>query len=177
MRQLSLYFLNMIPVVLAVCVGFFAVAGTAHGVPATGADTPIHIEADRMESDPGRDCLLFSGHVHAKQADLVIDGEEMTVFYAGEEKGKKNAADRQIRKIVATGNVKITKAAWVATGDAMEYVAAEGSVLLTGDAKVWQGDNLVEGQRIAVDLEEGKTVVERGDAARVKAFIYPEKAE
>jgi len=39
---------------------------------------------------------------------------------------------------------------------------------------VWQGKNLVKGDRITLDFKENKSTVERGKDKRVEATIYPE---
>ena len=45
----------------------------------------------------------------------------------------------------------------------------------TGNAKAWQGKNMVAGETIILYLDEGKSVVERSkeEGERVKALIYP----
>jgi lipopolysaccharide export system protein LptA len=147
--------------------------------------SPILIEADRMESVQEKNAVMFSGHVEAKQDDLFIQADEMTVEYmksqpdrqAGDA-GKKadDSIPQQIRKLIAKGNVKVVQKDWVAVGDTMDFVASERKVILTGNAKAWQGKNMVAGDTIILFLDEGKSVVERSkkDGERVKAFIYPE---
>ena len=43
--------------------------------------SPIRIEADRMESVQEKNIVTFSGHVEAKQDDLIIHADQMTVNY------------------------------------------------------------------------------------------------
>jgi lipopolysaccharide transport protein LptA len=43
--------------------------------------SPIQIEADRMESVQEKNVITFSGHVEAKQDDLIIHADQMTVNY------------------------------------------------------------------------------------------------
>jgi len=142
---------------------------------------PIHIEADRMESDRKTEAVLFVGNVEARQGNLLIQAERMTVYYqkapAGETARPEAESSRAIDKLLATGKVKIVRENWVATGDQLEYLSGERKIVLTGDTKVWQDNNLVTGDRIVLYLDEGKSVVEKddsGDGGRVKAFFYPE---
>lgn len=152
---------------------------------------PIYIEADRMESDQQQDVVVFSGRVQAKQDDVVIHADEMTVHYstakaddaaekeategagAGNKEGG-NAIARNINTILARGHVKIVKGDWYATGDTMRYFADERKVQLTGNAKAWQDQNTITGEQIIMYLDEGRSVVERSgpQGQRVKAFIY-----
>jgi lipopolysaccharide export system protein LptA len=140
---------------------------------------PIHVEADRMESDQLNAAVLFVGNVEARQGDMLITAERMTVHY-----GKNDAAadgpdreNKSIESLVAEGKVKITRQDWVASGDWLEFKSDERKVVLTGNTRVWQDNNLVTGDRVVLYLDEGKSVVEKGDrqdGERVKAFFYPE---
>lgn len=139
--------------------------------------TPIQIEADRMESRRQRNTVLFSGNVVAKQADLTIHADQMTVDYKpSSESEAAGDVTRKIKKLFAKGNVKIIKEGWISTGDTMEYNTEEGKVLVRGNARVWQDRNMVSGESIILYLDEGRSVVERGagKGERVKAYIYPD---
>lgn len=142
--------------------------------------SPIQIEADRMESVQEESIIRFSGHVEAKQDDLIIHADQMTVNYVKPPTGSQAAAtggsgQQKINKIIAAGNVKIVQNDWVAVGNSMDYIADERKVILTGNAKAWQGKNMVAGETIILYLDEGKSVVERSkeEGERVKALIYP----
>jgi lipopolysaccharide export system protein LptA len=141
---------------------------------------PIHIEADRMESYDNKNEVLFFGRVEARQGETVIHADRMTVTYrpAAKEGGAEvaGAKSQRIDKVFATGDVRVTKEEWVATGRTLDYLVRERKAILTGDAKAWQDNNLVTGNRIVLYLDEGKTVVERNgqEGERVKAFIYPD---
>lgn len=140
------------------------------------ANTPIHVEADRMESIQKDNAVLFTGNVEAKQGELVINSDRMTVYYPdSKEKRKSGEQSQKIKKLVAAGNVEIQNEGWIATGDNVEYFESERKALLTGNTKVWQDNNMVTGERIWLYLDEGKSIVERGskNGERVKAFFYP----
>jgi lipopolysaccharide export system protein LptA len=143
---------------------------------------PILIEADRMETSQEKSVVVFSGHVRANQSDLIINAEAMTVHYTGTEVQPNSTTDvpaedlsRQIDKITARDNVKIVQGDWVATGDTMDFNADKRIVILSGNAKAWQDQNMVSGEKIILYLNEGRSVVERStvEGERVKAFIYP----
>ena len=164
---------------------FAASFGSVRTVSASSVDyspgrVPIHIEADRMESDHQREAVLFAGNVEASQGDLLIRADEMTVFYAKPKEANGSGADKSIDNLHATGNVKIVKKDWAATGDVVEYKADERKVVLTGNTKVYQDNNTVSGDRVVLFLDESKSVVEKqgtDEGGRVKAFFYPEKEQ
>jgi len=140
---------------------------------------PIHIEADRMESDQKSETVLFNGNVEARQGELLIRADSMTVYYLKNGSGAETdkAAVKTIDKLTASGNVEIVREGWIAKGDQVDFNARSQEVVLTGNTKVWQGNNMVSGDRIVLYLNEGKSVVEKqgqGEEGRVKAFFYPE---
>jgi len=144
---------------------------------------PIRIEADRMESSQEKNVIVFSGNVHANQADLIINADTMTVrYHSGNTDQPDDTTDvpagglsRQIDTITAKGNVKVVRGDWIAHGDSMDFKSDERIVILSGNAKAWQDQNMVSGEKIILYLDEGKSVVERStkEGERVKAFIYP----
>lgn len=159
---------------------------------------PVQIEADQMISSQKDNSVFFSGKVEAKQEGLTIHSDEMRVHYTsspdtgkqlikGEKKedAKPSAPDKAatgspldggIERLVANGHVEITKEGWVATGNQAEYFSKERKVVLTGNTKVWQNNNLVTGDTFIIYLDEGKSIVERNSkkGERVKAFFYPD---
>ena len=145
--------------------------------PASGNKPPIHIEADRMVSMKTDNAVLFTGNVDAKQGQMTIRAAEMTVYYlSAEEKAKlPQSEERSLKKLFASGNVEIQNEGMTGTGDKMEYYEAERKMILIGNSKVWQDNNLVTGHTVVVFLDQGKSIVERGEkkGERVKAFFYP----
>ncbi|MDH3328987.1 MAG: lipopolysaccharide transport periplasmic protein LptA [Desulfobulbaceae bacterium] len=149
---------------------------------------PIHIEADRMVSQEQDKSVIFIGNVDAKQGELVIRSDEMTVYYVEEENGSGNKNNSQVKKLICKGNVEISQGDWIGTGQRMDYYAQDRKVILSGDAKGWQGQNMVSGKTITYYLDEGRSVVEGpttadaksgdkkvdGKTGRVKAVIHPD---
>lgn len=142
------------------------------------SEEPINVEADQMVSKQNENAVIFSGNVDAKQGMLHIHADQMTIYHQGESASakKEQNGSQKIEKLYADGNVKIVQGELVATGSHMEFFAEERKVLLKGDAKVWQENNLVTGETVMLDLNTGTTVVEpnKKSGGRVKAFFYPE---
>jgi lipopolysaccharide export system protein LptA len=140
-----------------------------------------------MESSQGKNIIVFSGNVHANQDDLIINADTMTVRYqTGNTAQPDDTTDvpaeglsQQIDTITANGNVKIVRGDWIANGDSMDFNADKRIVILSGNARAWQDQNMVSGEKIILYLSEGKSVVERSTrkGERVKAFIYPASQE
>ncbi len=137
--------------------------------------TPVQVEADQMIANQKDNSVFFSGKVEAKQEDLTIHSDEMTVYYTSDAEEAKSGDSRDIKRLLAKGHVEITKQDWVGTGDQAEYFSQERKVVLTGNTKVWQNNNVVTGETFVLYLDDGRSVVEKGQKAgeRVKAFFYP----
>ena len=127
---------------------------------------PLTVDADRMERLGKESLVIFTGNVVARQNNSVQYADRMEVYLA--EKG-----DRVLRT-VSTGGVRIiTRDCRTATAVRAEYLDLEQRVVLIGNARVWQNDNVVSGDTITIDLSEDRSVVQGGKQERVKAVFYP----
>ncbi len=127
-------------------------------------DAPIHVESNRMTSTEKSNSVVFTGEVDAKQGDVRIRTDEMTVFYtaADDTKAKKDdkkKTSQQVEKLLCNGNVEITRGEWLGTAKKMVYLSKERQVILTDNAKAWQGQNMVSGDKIIYYLDEGRSEV------------------
>lgn len=126
------------------------------------AESPIYIEADHMASTEKNNAVLFTGDVDAKQGDLRIRSDKMTVHYTEQEKEnneKPVKSAQQIEKLVCEGNVEITRGDWLGTSEKMIYLSDKRQVILTGNAKAWQDQNMVGGDKIVYYMDEGRSEV------------------
>lgn len=136
-------------------------------------DAPINIEANHMTSTENSNSVIFTGEVDAKQADVRIRSDKMTVYYTPKEAGtkkktkEKQGATQQVEKMICEGNVEITRAEWLGTSKKMVYLSNERQVILTGNAKAWQGQNMVSGEKIIYYLDEGRSEVVGGTSTTV----------
>jgi len=124
-----------------------------------GAD-PISIKSDRMLSTEEKNTVVFIGHVDARQGDTAITCDEMTVYY--KQNGKKDDTTSQVEKMICKGNVQATCGNWLGISKRMDYYAAERKIELTGNAKAWKGQNMVQGESITHYLDEGRSEVKQG---------------
>ncbi len=143
---------------------------------ADDSSAPIHIEADRMISQEQDNSVVFIGNVDAKQGGITIRAEEMTVYYTQDDKKKNNNSSSQVKRLICKKNVEITQDDWLGTGNRMDYLAKDRKVILSGDAKAWQGQNMVSGKTIIYYLDEKRSIIEQDEkkSGRVKAVIHPE---
>ena len=123
-------------------------------------DQPIQIEADQMTAMSKSQAVTFSGNVDAKQGDIRIRADEMTIYYIKDELESAQSKDaQQVKKIVCKGKVEVTSKDWLGTSEVMHYYSKENLVQLIGNAKAYKGQNMVEGERINYYLDSGKSEV------------------
>ena len=148
--------------------GFLGKAGEAGG---RNADQPLRITSQQLEADNKNSVIIFSGNVVAKQGKVTIYADSARVYYEKKEEGN------EIREVVATGNVKIQEADRLAVAQNAVFTNAEQKIVLTGQPKVWQGKDMVSGEKITILLEEDKSFVESGPERRVEVILYPKEEQ
>jgi lipopolysaccharide export system protein LptA len=137
----------------------------APAAPGSGSQ-PVTVKSDKMERFGKESLVIFSGNVVARQDNSVQYADRMEVYQ--DEKG-----DRILRT-VSTGNVRIiTRDCRTGTARRVEYHDLEQRVVLTGNARVWQQDNVVTGETITIYMSQDRSVVEGGKQERVTAIFYP----
>jgi lipopolysaccharide export system protein LptA len=142
----------------------------APGPPGIDRNSPVTIDADLLENLQKEGLVVFTGNVVANQTGSTHYSDRMEVYLDAKGDG--------IVRTVSTGNVKIiTKDCKIGTAKRAEYYDAEQRVVLVGNARVWQEDNVVTGERITIFLAEDRSVVEGGKQERVKAVFYPRGQE
>ena len=134
------------------------------------SNAPIVIDADRMEASKKEGLVVFTGSVVAKQENSTQAADRMEVYL--DDKGER------VVRIVSTGNVKIvTEDCRTGTARRAEYYDDNQRLLLIGDAKVWQEENVVTGDEIEILLAEDRSTVRAGTQGRVKSVFYPKRDE
>ena len=156
------YFRNSLLVVASVAV-LTAVQSLA-APPVKKEAEPIVITSNRMEAEKLGDKVTFSGKVELKKEGMTVTSDQMIVFY---DPGSKN-----IREIIARGNVVVRKEGRVALANLATYSLREEKIVLTGDARIIENENQVGGQKIILFMRDDRSIVEGG-----KVLLYQDKIE
>jgi lipopolysaccharide export system protein LptA len=148
-------------------------------------DQPVHIEAATLEVRDKDKVATFSGNVKVTQGDTVMRCKSLVVFYEGgddAEKGKTLQAaapgpggNQKIKRLEARGSVIVTQKDQTATGSLGIFDMRTNTVDLTGDVVMTQGQNMLRGDRLIVDLTSGVSRVESGKngQGRVQGLFQP----
>lgn len=138
--------------------------------PGQRSGSPIVIDADRMEAIKKEGLIIFTGNVVAKQDNSVQTADRMEVYL--------DDRNERVVRIVSTGNVKIvTEDCRTGTARRAEYYEDDQRLVLIGNARVWQDENVVTGEEIEIWLGEDRSTVKGGPTERVKSVFYPRREE
>ena len=174
-----LFGLRLFALLLALCVVLLGIGfaeETNSGTDKASQSSPIRITSQRVDSDQKGRWVNFTGSVEATQDDGKIWADSLKVYYQPAD--EKSEAAGKIDKMVAEGNVKIVfdGESKTATAQKAVYTADDKTLVLSGgEPKVWSGDNFVQGSRITLYQNEGRTVVESGENDRVEATFYTQE--
>lgn len=151
-------------------------------------DKPVKIEAASLEVRERDKAAVFSGNVVVQQGDTTMRSRMLVVHYDADAKGDKgaakpagrkgageSAAPRQIRRLEASGGVVVTTRDQTATGDSGVFETAKNTITMSGNVVLSQGQNILRGERLVVDLDSGVSRVEsgRGSGGRVQGLFVP----
>jgi lipopolysaccharide export system protein LptA len=152
-------------------------------------DQPVHIEAATLEVRDKDKVATFSGDVHVTQGDTNLRCKALVVFYeqddAAADKGKSLKAaspgpggQQRIKRLEARGGVVVTQKEQTATGETGVFDMKTNTVTLNGKVVMTQGQNVLRGDRLVVDLTSGVSRVESGKngQGRVEGLFLPGNA-
>jgi lipopolysaccharide export system protein LptA len=159
-------------------------------------DKPLKITSVSLEIRNKDKVATFFDDVHLVQGDTTLRSKTLMVFYDDEADAKSDAksdaqkpakppapagADappmsQQIRRVEAKGGVLVTQKDQTATGESGIFDMQANTVTLLGNVVISQGQNVVRGDRLTVDLTSGVSRVECGKTqgqCRVQALLQP----
>jgi len=153
-----------------------------------GNNEPIDIESDSLEVLDAKNIAIFRGNVKAVQGGMVLRARELHVKYTGKNTAQKAGAGTapgsgsEITTIDAKGPVVITtKQSQTVTSDWALFDIKAQTVTIGGDVVLTQGDNVIKGDRLVIDLKTGRSLVEykrnaaTGKRSRVKGLFMPKR--
>jgi len=143
-------------------------------------DQPIDIESDTLEVLDDEKRAIFRGNVKAVQGGMTLRSGELLVNYSGGE--GLSGANSRITNIRADGKVLITTDKnQTATSDWALFDVTSQLVTIGGNVVLSQGENVIKGDRLVIDLKTGRSRFENeGQVAakkRVRGIFKPKQTE
>jgi lipopolysaccharide export system protein LptA len=171
---------------LMVVIGGVAVsgqAGAANGFTNHDPDDPIRFTADRLEVKREGRVAAFIGNVEAYQGDMKLSADVVKVYYQSAEDDEETSDTGiagfggSVSRIDTSGNVKVESRGDVATGDWAVYDINRKIVTLGGDVELQRDDTVLQGSRLELDLENGRSTIQSSDtmdgSGRVRGEFTP----
>jgi lipopolysaccharide export system protein LptA len=168
---------------------------------ARNRNEPVKIDANRLEVQDKDKLAIFSGNVYVQQGDTNMRCPELKVFYEGEVKGApknssapsgsetksvsapaakasttENNVQQRIKRLEALGGVIVVSKDQKATGDRADFDIKANTVTLMGNVVVTQGQNVMKGDKLIVDLSSSRARMEAGtktSPGRVQGLFVP----
>lgn len=136
----------------------------------TNPDAPIEIEADTLEVEQNAQTATFIGNVVATQDTMRLRADRLIVTYAQKAEGASSSDDgtggTEITRIDAKSNVHVmSEDDQSASGDWALYMVADETITMGDSVVLRQGENVIRGQRLNIDLKTGQARVEGGVTA------------
>lgn len=156
------------------------------------SDAPVKIEADKLDVREKDQAAIFSGKVFVEQNGSTLRARQLTILYdntpgpsgapevqAAAPAGAGSPMGRNIRRLEAEGDVQVASGEQKATGDRGVFDMPNNKVTLSGNVVVVQGQNILKGQRLVVDLTTQQSRLEgaSGGSGRVQGVFSPGQAK
>jgi lipopolysaccharide export system protein LptA len=121
------------------------------------SNAPIDLTADRLEVQERTDRAIFAGNVKVRQDELTLDTTRLTVAYS-------SSGGVQIKRLDASGGVTVRSPSETATGAFGIYDLDRKLITLVGDVVLQREGSQISGQRLVIDLDSGRAVIDGGPA-------------
>ena len=140
--------------------------GSVSALKGHNSNAPVDVTADRIEVQDRADRAVFVGNVHATQAEMTLETQRLTVAYSNKPAAGTNqpgaGSGVQIHRLDAAGGVVVRSPSETAKGDLGIYDLDRRLITLIGNVQLTQNNNVVNGQRLVINLDSGKAVVDGG---------------
>lgn len=134
-------------------------------------DAPIEIEADTLIVEQADQQATFIGSVVAVQGAMTLTADQLVVTYAAKEASEASEGDEvgsgtEVKQIHATGNVHVmSEDDQSADGQWAIYEVADAEIIMGDEVVLRQGENVIRGKRLKIDLNTGRARVDGGVSA------------
>jgi len=162
--------------------GMILLAFAATALPAaaqlSSEGGPIQVDADNGEILDREKKAIYYGNVDVIQGDARLRADRIEVIYAGGGRGSGiGGSFGALQTIVAIGDVFYVTPDFRARGERGTYDATDGTITLTGDVTVNQGNDVAQGEQLVLYIEDGRSVLSAGEDGRVRTVLVPDEVE
>jgi lipopolysaccharide export system protein LptA len=143
----------LLPVVIAGATLFGAAKLSAQISSSKNSNAPVNYAADRIEMQDRDNRVVLTGDVDITQADLRLRAARVTVNYT-------NNGSLKIQRMIANGNVYVTRGDQSARGDAAVYDLVQRVITMAGNVALNRNGDVLNGGRLVMNLDTGMSSVD-----------------
>lgn len=131
----------------------------AFGTIRQDTSAPVEASADNLSVDQSTGIATLTGNVVIGQGELRLTAPNVVVIYRSSEVG--------IAKLEASGGVTLVSGPDAAEAQNADYDVDRGTIVMTGDVLVTQGQSALTADRMTVNLADGTAQM----SGRVKTIL------
>lgn len=157
-----------------------AVLATAGWAQISRGGQPFMVTADSVEFEEPRGLISYIGRAEGIQGENRLRAERFDVYFnrSGDESSAVTSMSG-LNRIEVTGDVYFVTPEQVVRGDRAVYTAASDTLVVTGDVILRQGDNVMTGSSLSINVGSGRARMEGAPAGnagrRVQGVFYPDR--
>jgi lipopolysaccharide export system protein LptA len=122
---------------------------------------PVEVTADNLTVEQNSNSATFEGNARVVQGELILAAKTIMVRY--------NTEQSAIESVTATTNVMFTNGSEIAEAQQGIYTIGSGTVNLSGDVVLVQGNNAMSGDALKLDLTTNRGTM----SGNVKTIFVP----
>ena len=145
------HFLICTTLAIVLPLGPVSAQGLAFGNSRATSDQPVQVEADSLSVNQKDGTATFTGNVQISQGEMLLNAPRVLVVYAED--------SQKITRLQASGGVTLVNGPDAAEAQSADYNIDAGTVLLTGQVLVTQGQNVMSGDKVTINLDQGTAQV------------------
>ncbi|WP_170240675.1 LptA/OstA family protein [Rhodoligotrophos appendicifer] len=145
-----------------------AVDGTKLKDASAKASGAVDVVADKMELQQEKKQAIFTGNVDATRGNVNLKGAKLVIDYDETKTG--DTSERKFKTLRADGNVVVTSKGQVIHSDWATMDIAANKVVMGGKVVVTQGETVLHGTQLNIDLDTGQSQLSGG---RVRGRFVP----
>lgn len=114
--------------------------------------------------------VTATGNAVLTRASETLTADTLTAFLVNND----GANGTQLKNVVAAGNVVVKTDGEALFGDHADYIAKENKVIVTGNVRIEQGQNILTGDKAEFDMTTNTSTLSSGKKdGRVRAVFHP----
>lgn len=140
-------------------------AGPAAAQSRHNTNAPIDFNAGTIELQDRANRAILSGGVNVRQAEMTLEAARMTVSYTGQITN----GSPQVSRLDASGGVTVTRPDQRARSQYAVYDLNRRVITMLGGVSLAQGDSVVNGGRLTINLDTGRATIDGSSVGTTKA--------